>query len=396
MAKTWPTGLPDPNEVLSITFGSNVEKRTVQSGRIELRKFGTGNPDSMAVLLHLKKPSEIYTFWKFFEVTLNKGINFFSADWITTLLGYSGFYGKVVGYPIRRLKTKNLSIYQLTVIVQEADDATTDRDIQIEGDGTIGVVDIPWGPALGQQVAFWRSDGLDHLETISESNPWVASDTPSLGIQGDYYRDSGYYPDALITGEDPTNVRVNGYSKASSTVGGRGWLIFTGAEEGFSSFGIHIRMQRGNLANDENDIGSQLFMVNTTTLVDHILFNSNYDLINLTYEGSDGVEYNYIDDLNIYSVSAYNDSDNDFFVASILYHHGLGLLSAYINGEAILYRQEVAAIMSATDIQLMFEARGNSTYSGNTYSGKVNSIVMEYEYNEDSVPAALALLESVA
>lgn len=94
----WPTNIPAPQrESLSLNFGTNALLRRNNSGRVEARRFGAGAEDTASCIIRCRG-DEIARFQYFYEVTLNLGLNWFTAPWVTGL-GYPGYGARITGYP---------------------------------------------------------------------------------------------------------------------------------------------------------------------------------------------------------------------------------------------------------------------------------------------------------
>ena len=94
---SWPSTLPAPQKNIIIIPGDTRKERRLQSGRYEFRRIGNGKPDQAKVPFHFTW-AEWDIFKGFYAHELNFGINFFSADWITSL-GYATHKAKILGYP---------------------------------------------------------------------------------------------------------------------------------------------------------------------------------------------------------------------------------------------------------------------------------------------------------
>jgi len=136
MAKKWPSTLPDPlNEGMSITSGSTVKLRKLESGRYESRRFGDGMPDQLTCtfrLLHhvVIEPvkveyNQLEQFNDFFEGDLNQGTNWFEAGWLSDI-GYNSHVARFFGYP----KVSGVQGYyydlQATLLIQRGAWASSD------------------------------------------------------------------------------------------------------------------------------------------------------------------------------------------------------------------------------------------------------------------------------
>lgn len=139
----WPSStLPDPlNEGMSITSGSTVKLRKLESGRNESRRFGDGMPDQLTCtfrLLHSAQYdspdssttvtiNQLEYFNDFFDNDLNQGVNWFTADWLTDL-GYTSHKARFLGYP----KVSGVQGYyydlQATLLIQRSAWAAADTE----------------------------------------------------------------------------------------------------------------------------------------------------------------------------------------------------------------------------------------------------------------------------
>jgi hypothetical protein len=95
----WPTNISPPLNAVNISYGDNSKRRKCESGRTEVRRFGSGSPDICSATFRMLK-SDIPNFIEFYEVTSNMGLNWFSADWLSDL-GYTSHAARIIGYPKR-------------------------------------------------------------------------------------------------------------------------------------------------------------------------------------------------------------------------------------------------------------------------------------------------------
>ena len=108
MPVAWPDALPTPlRSGLKITPNPDVKARAAQSGRKEIRRWGTGKGDTLNCTLRLWNDHPVHgdqvtMFKRFWDRQLNFGLNWINADWLETGLGYSGYYLRIIGYSQRR------------------------------------------------------------------------------------------------------------------------------------------------------------------------------------------------------------------------------------------------------------------------------------------------------
>jgi hypothetical protein len=114
----WPSTLPAPLNAVSITLGDNTKRRKCESGRTEVRRFGSGMPDTCTAIFRLFS-ADIDTFINFYEKTSNMGLNWFSATWIATDLGYTTHYARIVGYPKRTASGKLYSDFSVNLHIKK-------------------------------------------------------------------------------------------------------------------------------------------------------------------------------------------------------------------------------------------------------------------------------------
>lgn len=86
------------------------------SGRREVRRFGSGAPDTMSVKWVLTA-AELAYLDTFYTTNLNLGTNWFTASWLTTC-GYASHAARFLGHYQHRIVTKNLFEISATLIVQ--------------------------------------------------------------------------------------------------------------------------------------------------------------------------------------------------------------------------------------------------------------------------------------
>ena len=98
---TWPSSLPAPSSGLTSSLVDHSLHRKLQSGRTEIRKFGSGFVDVLSVSFFVTNDL-IQTIVDFYERDSNMGLNWFTAPWIAGELGYSNHYARILGYPKRQ------------------------------------------------------------------------------------------------------------------------------------------------------------------------------------------------------------------------------------------------------------------------------------------------------
>ncbi len=127
--QTWPSTLPAPENTVKIEAGSTLRSRKLESGRREVRRFGDGAPDRATVLFKFKA-DEFDEFVTFFEEDLNLGVNWFSAAWLSSVLGYSDHGARCLGYHQVKAKEPEETQIAVTLIMQKT--------------GWISVADTDW------------------------------------------------------------------------------------------------------------------------------------------------------------------------------------------------------------------------------------------------------------
>lgn len=125
MAITWPETLPAPLRTgLKITPNPDVRARDTQSGRLELLRFGAGNPDTLTCTLRLRG-DQVARFELFYARDLNMGRNWIDADWLASALGYTDHFLRIVGYVPRQDESPR-SDYALTCSIARRADCPAD------------------------------------------------------------------------------------------------------------------------------------------------------------------------------------------------------------------------------------------------------------------------------
>ena len=117
---TWPDTLPAPkNAGLSVTLGSNVLYRKTQSGRQEILRYGSGAPDrwKASFVFH---GSQIAIFDSFFTNDLNLGVNWFSAPWISSKLGYANHLARIIGYPSEKIDGARMKEISVELLIKKS------------------------------------------------------------------------------------------------------------------------------------------------------------------------------------------------------------------------------------------------------------------------------------
>lgn len=96
----WPAHLPAPSKAFTITLGTGTVTRKTQSGRTGRACWGSGFPDTITSQVRIMKEHRA-DFRTFFEVTLNLGLNWFTAYWLPEF-GYIDHVAKFGEYPKRK------------------------------------------------------------------------------------------------------------------------------------------------------------------------------------------------------------------------------------------------------------------------------------------------------
>lgn len=115
---TWPDTLPAPQGNYSSTEGCNGIMRRGQSGRLEIRRYGSAAPSTGSYRWSFTE-SQKEIFDRFYRVDLNLGINWFSAPWIA-LLGYPAHKARIVGYVPYTGQTSGRFDYAMTLLIKKA------------------------------------------------------------------------------------------------------------------------------------------------------------------------------------------------------------------------------------------------------------------------------------
>lgn len=168
---TWPDNLPGPMRAISVQAGSNLVSRAVQSGRREIRRFGSGAPDKVTVQFRLFN-TDVAAFEYFFNRTANLGINWFTADWLPAM-GYSSHSARILGYPKRKAAGAVYSDYSVTLLIMETvycpeDTAWLSGRTGSESggsSGTEGVVGV-WGYGTAGAVANAPAESISAVKVV--------------------------------------------------------------------------------------------------------------------------------------------------------------------------------------------------------------------------------------
>ena len=153
---TWPENLPGPNRTLPIEAGTNTKSRNLQSGRLEVRRFGSGAPDRATVVFRLFN-EDVSAFLYFFDRQTNLGVNWFSAAWLPAM-GYSDHKARILGRPKRKAAGVHYSDFSATLLIKAADDCPESDTFWLSrGTGGEGA----GGESADGLVVVWGSDTLD-------------------------------------------------------------------------------------------------------------------------------------------------------------------------------------------------------------------------------------------
>jgi hypothetical protein len=126
MAVAWPATLPAPQRSgLRIVPNPDVKARLTQSGRKELRRWGKGGGDTITCTLrlwndHPDHGDQVAIFERLWARDLNFGLNWIDAEWLATVLGYTGYYLRIIGHSPCRSVGGIYTDYSLTVNVKLA------------------------------------------------------------------------------------------------------------------------------------------------------------------------------------------------------------------------------------------------------------------------------------
>ena len=114
----WPSEFPAPYASFSATMGNNTLRRKLQSGRQEVRRYGSGAPDVFSATFRMVGENAA-TFIHFYERTANMGLNWFSAPWIEESLGYDDHLARIVGYPKRSGHGTHYNDFSVTLHIKK-------------------------------------------------------------------------------------------------------------------------------------------------------------------------------------------------------------------------------------------------------------------------------------
>lgn len=131
----WPNTLPAPLiDELSAELGTDTQKWVAQSGRVTSVRYGVAAPDRWNIKLrllcaHSSHGNQVVIFEQFYRHDLLLGANWFSAGWITTLLGYSDHKGKIHGYPAVSVKHPYYKDVTMTILIKKSSACVDDRHV---------------------------------------------------------------------------------------------------------------------------------------------------------------------------------------------------------------------------------------------------------------------------
>ena len=234
----WPLTLPAPQKKISITPSDTRVGRRLQSGRTEYRQFGDGQPDQAKVLFRLTW-AQWETFKHFYDRTLNLGLNWFTANWLTTL-GYTDHGAKILGYPREIARQGYYVDVMCTMLIQKTDWIIgEDTSWPCAADGGTPVEDIPGYIYGGQHSGDYYQDCDEYTPN---TNTWASkTDLPlparchlsasTIGSSGYIYGGQGgtrqecdeYTPDVWSS---QTSMPSPGrYGLAASTIDSSGYIF---------------------------------------------------------------------------------------------------------------------------------------------------------------------------
>lgn len=141
MAVTWPETLPPIERGdLSVTPLSNSVRTKKLSGRTEVRTYGSGAWAKGVGTLRL--PNDLVaTLQSFYARTCNMGLNWFTADWLSTM-GYTSHVARFVNYPRRKGKGVFKSDFSVRLLIAPATAVWDDTEWPSAGPGEPGS-DVP-------------------------------------------------------------------------------------------------------------------------------------------------------------------------------------------------------------------------------------------------------------
>ena len=93
----WLSTLPAPEKRLAVEPVDTRTIRDLESGRKEIRNFGSDAPDKVTCIFRLQG-SLIDSFNHFYDRDLDSGVNWFAADWLP-LMGYPDHKARFLGRP---------------------------------------------------------------------------------------------------------------------------------------------------------------------------------------------------------------------------------------------------------------------------------------------------------
>ena len=125
MAISWPSTFPAPFNTATLSAGDNAERRTLQSGRKEVRRFGSGSNDSLTGTLRILR-TDVDSFMTFWSKDLNMGLNWIDAGWTSDRLGYTDSYVRIVGYLKRKASGTVYSDFTVVFQIKKASECWAD------------------------------------------------------------------------------------------------------------------------------------------------------------------------------------------------------------------------------------------------------------------------------
>lgn len=156
----WPTALPAPQKQLSFSPGSNLVRRKLQSGRVEVRRMGSRAPGKIEAVFRLRA-DQLGAFEYFYERNLCLGVNWFTASWLNT-----GDKARFGGHPrtVGRLG-EYFDVAATLLLVDELD--WTPEDVLWPTGGTGGGET----PSEGGSVKLWGDTSNSVYNTVIANTP---------------------------------------------------------------------------------------------------------------------------------------------------------------------------------------------------------------------------------
>jgi hypothetical protein len=119
------SSLPGPlRNSVQITAGTTTKTRETETGRIEMRRFGSSMPDMAEISIQVDD-DQVGTFEYFFQRTCNRGLNWFDAEWLSDF-GYDDHRARILGKPKRNFTDKNVNLYTFTILIRPASECPAD------------------------------------------------------------------------------------------------------------------------------------------------------------------------------------------------------------------------------------------------------------------------------